>query len=170
MRSVLILLVFGVSETFTGMPYPWHASCRLDWQVSMSCAEFKQKVINQISDWEGERNCGNTSDLCPVLPCGQRCLYQFISSTDDNISATHTTPAARYIDDISFTMVSNNPGCLVEALSTSQTWYAVLDYGTNYCNLRNIIDGARISDDNNFVEKTSDSQCTQYSMRDCSRY
>ena len=67
--------------------------------------------------------------------------------------------------------------------------YAVLDYGTNYCNLRNIIDGARsqvttsifawlalniiffrISDDNNFVEKTSDSQCTQYSMRDCSRY
>ena len=28
----------------------------------------------------------------------------------------------RYIDDISFTMVSNNPGCLVEALSTSQTW------------------------------------------------
>ena len=28
----------------------------------------------------------------------------------------------------------------------------------------------RISDDRDFIETTSDTECTQYSMRDCSRY
>ena len=48
--------------------------------------------------------------------------------------------------------------------------YAYLDYGTNYCNLRNLVDGSRFSGQNGFRETTSNSVCTQYSSRDCSRY
>ena len=29
----------------------------------------------------------------------------------------------------------------IQGYSTSELWYAVLDYGTNYCNLHNLITG-----------------------------
>ena len=34
---------------------------------------------------------------------------------------------------------------IIQAYSTSDTWYALLDMGTNYCNLRNILDGTGMS-------------------------
>merc|ERR1712179_240797 len=162
--SVLIAYVNAI------MPYPWHASCKIKWEIEESCEEFKTKIINQISEWEGESLCGTVSDSCPGLPCGQKCLYQFISTTPSSVVATHTTPLARYVDDVSFTMVQKGSGCSIDATSTSQTWYAVLDYGTNYCNLRNLVDGAGISGLRGFSEITEDSVCTQYSTRDCNRY
>ena len=58
----------------------------------------------------------------------------------------------------------------LQAYSTSDLWYAVLDFGTNYCNLRNLLDGTGLSDSNGFVEKTSNADCTQYEDRDCTRY
>jgi hypothetical protein len=35
---------------------------------------------------------------------------------------------------------------LSQAYSTSSLWYAILDFGTNYCNLRNLLDGAGLAD------------------------
>ena len=32
-----------------------------------------------------------------------------------------------------------------QAFSTSSIWYAILDFGTNYCNLRNLLDGTGLS-------------------------
>ena len=32
-------------------------------------------------------------------------------------------------------------GSFLQGYSTSETWYAILDYGTNYCNLHNLITG-----------------------------
>ena len=93
--------------------YPWHASCKLTWKMSLSCQEFRSRILLKMSEWEvrtvliwltdlqlvceGEENCGQTSSRCPVLPCGQNCLYQFLSSTEKTITATHTTPATRSI-------------------------------------------------------------------------
>merc|ERR1711874_525245 len=119
MISVILIFCFLVAATFSKMPYPWHASCKLTWRMSLSCEEFRNRILLKIS--EGEENCGNTSSRCPVLPCGQKCLYHFVSSTEKTITATHTTPATRYVDDLSFEMAFNNPGCLVEANSKSQT-------------------------------------------------
>ena len=58
----------------------------------------------------------------------------------------------------------------LQAYSTSSLWYAILDYGTNYCNLRNIVDGAGLSSENGFNEETSTSICTQYDSIDCERF
>ena len=33
---------------------------------------------------------------------------------------------------------------LFQGYSRSETWYAVLDYGTNYCNLHNLITGTTL--------------------------
>ncbi|CAH1257300.1 Hypp1812 [Branchiostoma lanceolatum] len=57
-----------------------------------------------------------------------------------------------------------------QAHSTSETWYAYLDYSTNYCNLRNLAEGAGLTESPNFTEVTSDSICTQYSSRNCTKY
>ena len=58
-----------------------------------------------------------------------------------------------------------------QGFSTSETWYAVLDYGTNYCNLHNLVDGAKIDTSTyGFKEQTSDSQCTQYTSHNCDKY
>ena len=78
------------------------------------------------------------------------------------LSGTHTTPIHRYVDDLTFTFIEgSDPTCLVDVSHRSQQkkcspdplllWQAysqsetlsLLDYGTNYCNLRNLVDGAR---------------------------
>merc|ERR1719318_408836 len=115
MWSVILpvgVLLFVSGKAF--MPYPWHASCEIKWNISASCEDFKTKLINQMKSWEGDSLCPKTSPSCPKMPCGQRCLYKFGEYDDMTITGTHQTPANRY---------------------------AVLDFGTNYCNLRNLVDG-----------------------------
>jgi hypothetical protein len=58
----------------------------------------------------------------------------------------------------------------VQGYSKSDLWYAILDYGTNYCNLDNLITGAALDKSNGYVETTSDSVCTQYTSRNCDIY
>ena len=57
-----------------------------------------------------------------------------------------------------------------QGYSKSDLWYAVLDFGTNYCNLNNLITGAGLDQLDNFVEDTRDKICTQYSSRNCDIY
>eukprot|EP00088_Acartia_fossae_P018312 TRINITY_DN20578_c0_g1_i6.p1 TRINITY_DN20578_c0_g1~~TRINITY_DN20578_c0_g1_i6.p1 ORF type:complete len:175 (-),score=31.02 TRINITY_DN20578_c0_g1_i6:489-1013(-) len=165
---LLVLLAGGVTAGL--MPYPWHASCQVDWFINdQKCSAVKEKLVNQINAWQGDSGCGQVSDTCPSMPCGQKCLYELVSQSDQEIVATHKTPVARYIDDVTFTFEQTDSKCKVQGYSTSQLWYAVLDFGTNYCNLRNLLDGAGFTEEQ-FVEVTEDSKCTQYTSRDCSRY
>jgi len=151
--------------------YPWHASCKIQWDIPHTCSHFRERIVDQMNAWQGDSMCPTTSPSCPELPCGQNCLYQVQQISDNFISGTHQTPVARYTDDLTFRLTpSSSGGCSVAAKSSSQTWYAVLDMGTNYCNLRNLLDGAGLSSSAGFSEVTSNSVCTQYESRDCSRY
>lgn len=150
--------------------YPWHASCKVEWEVPGPCYNFKNNIINQINAWEGDDLCPGVSSDCPNMPCGQNCLYEFVSEQGDVIKATHKTPVARYIDDLTFTLTEEGGKCKVEGFSTSRLWYAVLDKGTNYCNIRNLMEGAGYTSGAGFKEVTEDSICTQYTSRDCSRF
>jgi len=165
---VLVLLIILCTIL---MPYPWHASCHIDWSVSASCATITEKLVAQIQAWEGDSLCPNTSAACPTLPCGQRCLYSLLDNTGGVITASHQTPVKRFTDTMRIELTSNSQaGCSIEATSQADTWYAILDFGTNYCNLRNLVDGAGISTMPGFRETTQDSVCTQYSTRDCTRF
>jgi len=168
--SILLFVFFYIQHCSAFFRYPWHASCKIEWQFSENCNDVRNRIIRQIDNWQGDALCPTTSPSCPELPCGQNCLYELTKSTENEIYGTHTTPVARYVDDISFKLRSNSGGCTVNAKSSSQTWYAVLDKGTNYCNLRNLIDGSGLSSVNGFTETTRDKICTQYSSRDCSRF
>jgi len=175
----LALLLSSLALSGAIFSYPWHASCKVEWQLGQDCDRVKDLLVTQMNAWAGEESCGETSDSCPALPCGQNCLYQHgntfegTSKIDDGwtIVATHTTPVARYIDDMTFELTPGGAGqCGVVGRSRSRLWYAVLDYGTNYCNLRNLLDGAGLNNSNGFTEQTENSVCTQFTSRDCSRY
>ena len=60
-----------------------------------------------------------------------------------------------------------NHNSVITLLSTHEI---IHDYGTNYCNLRNLLDGTGISSTNGFLEKTSTDVCTQYDQLNCARF
>ncbi|XP_074659170.1 uncharacterized protein LOC141911948 [Tubulanus polymorphus] len=140
--------------------YPLHASCKIDWTFGEDCKIIRDKILNQISVWKTDDNCKNG---------GEKCLYTLLSATANTIEAQHTTPVKHYNDTLNFTFNSGTL-CRVKARSSSDTWYAILDYGTNYCNLHNLITGAGLDKDTKYSEKTSDSICTQFSSADCDKY
>jgi len=172
MWSIILPLLVGIPILCAVlMPYPWHASCTIQWRVPAACESVSQALVTQLRAWEGESLCPSTSPACPALPCGQRCLYTLLHTTGGVITAAHQTPVARYTDSLRFSLSDTDQDlCSVEATSKSDTWYAVLDFGTNYCNLRNLVEGAGLAAVPGFTETTQDSVCTQYSSRDCGRF
>lgn len=167
--ATLFLIVHLVQNFFV---YPWHASCKIEWQIPQPCSQVSSSLINQMKAWEGDANCGSMSEACPKMPCGQECLYNYTSTeTDGTVKGHHQTPVKRYTDNMVFMFASDNAKtCTVQASSSSSVWYAYLDFGTNYCNLRNLVDGSGLSKIDDFEEKTDDTVCTQYTSRDCSRF
>ncbi|XP_065558964.1 uncharacterized protein LOC136026360 isoform X2 [Artemia franciscana] len=163
LTGVFILIVVAAVTTAQIFPYPAHASCRINWRFGKSCDEVRSQIIQQMKIWEPRDNCQNG---------GEKCLYKFLSSEGDMVKGTHTTPVKAYVDDLSFKFTSTPSNtCNVEGFSTSQTWYAVLDYGTNYCNLHNLVDGAGLNKgDATFIEETQSKVCTQYESADCEVY
>jgi len=102
--------------------YPFHASCKVTWTVPTTCEDFETRIVAQMRAWEGDSNCGQVSNSCPDLPCGQKCLYEYTGTSGNVISGTHTTPVHKYVDDLTFTMTESGQSCSVEGFSTSQTW------------------------------------------------
>lgn len=163
----LLCTLFGGSITLFKVGGPLHASCKVNWNIGSSCQDTTQKIINQIGKWNGTDCTGPQGD-------GEKCRYALTgrkdSSTNTILSATHTTPVHKYVDDLTFTLTPMGSSCQVQGYSTSETWYAHLDFGTNYCNLKNLITGSGLDKTNPFSENTNDDVCTQYSSADCTKY
>merc|ERR1712038_1229784 len=143
-----------------------HAECSVKWTVSVDCEGTQQKIIDQMNLWDNE-DCGTQPG--DDSPHGQKCLYKHTGSDGLTTTGTHTTPIHRYVDDLTFKFVPNDSGCLVDANSISET-LSLLDFGTNYCNLFNLMDGSGLTQDSAYTEDTNDYQCTQYSSADCDIY
>ncbi|XP_077979111.1 uncharacterized protein LOC144434525 [Glandiceps talaboti] len=146
---------------YTLWPYPWHAQCEINWTFAISCISVKTQVVDQIKEWTGDDNCQEG---------GQKCLYELIYANETFIEATHTTPVNRYIDDMTFELHLDDAICYVKGFSRSRLWYALLDYGTNYCNLHNIIEGAGLDKVPGYTEDTRNKICTLYSSANCEIY
>ena len=154
--------------------YP-DAQCRITWNIPKSCAQSLDDIRNQMIAWQENdskaKACPGTSSKCPKLPCGQRCRYVFQKVEDDKIFGYHLTPKYAYRDNITFKFKdTGNYKCEVEGFSKSTISYAYLDFGTNYCNLRNLMDGAGLSEMEGFDESTSTTICTQYDKLNCDRF
>ncbi|KAK6166523.1 hypothetical protein SNE40_023189 [Patella caerulea] len=153
-----LFVLCAASGVFCG---PFHASCKVDWEATGQCSDAQTKIVNQIKAWNGPSGCANG---------GEKCLYSLVSQSSSQVKATHETPVKHYKDDLTFTFSQNGNVCQIHGYSTSETWYAVLDYGTNYCNLNNLITGSGLDKMAGYKESASDSTCTQFSSANCSKY
>ena len=101
-------------------------------------------------------------------------LFQLGPDEDGILRAMHQTPVHRYNDSLAFEFLGpqNGNDCVVQAFSSSDLWYAYLDFGTNYCNLNNLInvEGLGLTALNGFTEETSTEFCTQYDQINCDKY
>ena len=136
---------------------PLHASCKLTWTFpGQQCADVAAALVDAATKMSGD-DCNGS----------ERCLYSVQSSSASKISAKHETPVKHYKDDLTLSLSQQTANdCVVAGYSTSETWYAVLDYGTNYCNLRNLADATGLK----FSESVSASTCTQVGSANCDKY
>jgi len=158
--SVLFVLCVCVGVSWGGLfKYPLHASCKIEWTFGLNCKDTAGKIVGQMKTWAGD-DCGT----------GEKCKYKLVSNDGTTLTATHTTPKKNYVDDLKFVFTSKGQQCQVTGTSSSETWYAVLDYSTNYCNLHNLITGSGLDKVSGYKESTSDSVCTQYTSANCEKY
>eukprot|EP01006_Ploeotia_vitrea_P050822 TRINITY_DN67504_c9_g2_i1.p1 TRINITY_DN67504_c9_g2~~TRINITY_DN67504_c9_g2_i1.p1 ORF type:complete len:169 (+),score=81.31 TRINITY_DN67504_c9_g2_i1:64-570(+) len=135
---------------------PLHASCHVTYGFAANnCTSVQTAVVDAIKALSGD-DCGS----------GEKCRYALTSSSDNEVKSTHTTPVKHYEDKQTWSFSPDGSGCTLKAYSTSTVWYAVLDYGTNFCNLDNIVAQTGLT----HSTTTSDKVCTQYSSHNCDKY
>uniref|UniRef100_A0A8C2AG08 Uncharacterized protein n=1 Tax=Cyprinus carpio TaxID=7962 RepID=A0A8C2AG08_CYPCA len=122
-----------------------HAQCKVEWYFSLPCRSVYEALVTQIKKWRTVSTCATG---------GEKCLYKLQSASVHFISAKHTTPVKKYVDDINFRLVS----------------YGFFTHCTNYCNLYNLIEGSGLTEAPGYKEITSDFLCTQRSSANCTVY
>ncbi|GCC20989.1 hypothetical protein chiPu_0000158, partial [Chiloscyllium punctatum] len=159
--GLVALLVFAVLTGTTGGPL--HAQCSVEWTFGIPCNSVYLELVTQIKAWRTADNCAQG---------GEKCLYTLKSANEHYIVAKHTTPVHKYVDNLTFKLTSSfdKRSCSVSGFSVSELWYAVFDFGTNYCNLHNLIEGSGLDTVSGYSESTNDSKCTQYSSANCTIY
>ncbi|CAL1576599.1 unnamed protein product [Knipowitschia caucasica] len=142
---------------------PLHAQCKVDWYFGIRCEDVYEALVSQIKAWRTMSSCTTG---------GQRCLYKLKSASVHFIEAEHTRPFRRHVDNIHIRLAAFRffTCCHVSAMSISQTWYAIKDHGTNYCNLYNLMEGSGLTEARGYREVTSDFLCTQRSSANCTIY
>merc|ERR1712010_314287 len=164
MKSLIVVVLASLLAFATAQLEP-HAECSVVWTVSEECESVQTKIESQMFEWYSEENCGEIVDNSPN---GQKCLYRHNCTEGMVTTGTHTTPIQRYIDDMTFTFTQEADYCSVDGYSRSRTT-SVLDFGTNYCNLFNLMDGSGVPQ-GLLTEETNDDICVQYSTADCEVY
>ncbi|XP_039610214.1 uncharacterized protein LOC120530109 isoform X2 [Polypterus senegalus] len=138
---------------------PLHAQCKVDWYFGIPCHDVYEALVSQIKKWS-KADC---------VDGGEKCMYKLESANAHFIKAKHTTPVKKYIEDLNFRLIPYllDIGCHVPAFSVSEAWYTLVDYGTNYCNLYNLIEGSGLNTVPGYKEMTNDFICTQHSSANC---
>ncbi|GAB1605852.1 uncharacterized protein LOC115219780 [Argonauta hians] len=155
---ITFTLVLTTALLYIYATYPPHASCSIKWTFNTSCSTVNSKLVNQIGLWNSS-SCGD----------GMKCLYKLESHNSSLILGTHFTPTF-YADSFYFSFDSDNTTCYVEGVSSSDVWYALLDFSVNYCNLHNLITGSGLDRVSGYTEFTDNSVCTLYTSRNCEKY
>ncbi|KAM3603942.1 uncharacterized protein V6R79_004396 [Siganus canaliculatus] len=124
-----------------------HAFCKIVWLLGLPCNRVNMAIVTQI------KAMGS---------------YKLGSVTPDLIQANHTS-AIGQIEGVNFSMIDTtmSMGCRVEGTSVSAFWYSLFDNGTNYCNLRNVIQGSGLTTAPGFVEFTNEWLCLGFGLSAC---
>mmetsp|Transcript_47349 Transcript_47349/g.107429 ORF Transcript_47349/g.107429 Transcript_47349/m.107429 type:complete len:171 (-) Transcript_47349:92-604(-) len=128
-----IVWVAASSAVCPGSPSSVHASCQIKAEVDGPCKAVRQEVLARLGAqasgaWHDPHNNG-TYTYNSALP-------------DGGLVLSRTSPTGAYTDKLglSFTAASNTT-CVVAGCSESQV-FSIMDFSTNYCNLRMLYCGS----------------------------
>ncbi|XP_077470504.1 uncharacterized protein LOC144085286 [Stigmatopora argus] len=144
----ILILVLGLSAFTNGAPVePTRAFCRIVWLLGVPCSQANVAIVTQIKAM-GSYKLG---PVTPVL-----------------IQANHTS-ALGQVESVNFTILaaSMSMGCRVDGVSTSAFWSSLFDNGTNYCNLRNVMQGSGLTKAPGFTEFTNEWLCLGFGTSAC---
>lgn len=89
---------------------------------------------------------------------------QVVDVEGGNIYMEHRSPWMGFVDNVRFHLWSpqegddeGGTGCKATAKSESATRYAMLDFGTNYCNIENLLGRSKLD----YNESTENKYCTE---------
>jgi len=128
--SSLLLLTCLCLTTRQVSAYPG-ALCNVTYSIPARCGQVMEKITNQMKLWDNTTSCaGNceqrfflsdqrgpplvpvtlegTGEQCDKCPCGQKCMYVHTETTQNIVRGSHITPVIRYVDDISFKILSED--------------------------------------------------------------
>ncbi|KAL7385888.1 hypothetical protein ABVT39_001558 [Epinephelus coioides] len=145
---VACALFLGMCVVINGGPTETtHAYCKIVWLLGLSCDRVNMAIVTQI------KAMGS---------------YKLGSVTPSLVQANHTS-AVGQIESVNFTMIPTvmSMGCHLEGTSVSAFWFSLFDNGTNYCNLRNVIQGSGLTKAPGFVEFTNEWLCLGVGLSAC---
>uniref|UniRef100_A0A3B5AU99 Uncharacterized protein n=1 Tax=Stegastes partitus TaxID=144197 RepID=A0A3B5AU99_9TELE len=107
----------------------------------------------------------NTAIVTQIKAMGS---YKLGPVTPTLIQANHTS-AVGQVESVNFTMTSTSVslGCHIQGSSVSAFWFSLFDNGTNYCNLRNVIQGSGLTKAPGFIEFTNEWLCLGLGLSAC---
>lgn len=107
-----------------------HASCKQTAVMDAPCAivakEIQARVQGQYGTWHDPHNNGT---------------YSLVSATNSTLQLVRMTGNKKYKDKITITLAAAGNSCTLMGCSESQV-FSVLDYSTNYCNVRSLYCGS----------------------------
>lgn len=77
---------------------------------------MNKRIVSRMNAWKTEVNCKNG---------GEKCLYKVLTHSDEQITGTHETPKAHYVDDLTFTFKQSGDTCVVDVSRTSSNIFSV---------------------------------------------
>jgi hypothetical protein len=147
-----------------GSPAVIHARCEME-------ITFPHTDCDQVQDEMARRIAGDLGWTDPHNGGHYERDYDIARSIDTVVKGSHRSGKGGYTDLFELTLDTNKEGdCVVTACSESQVT-SVIDYSTNYCNLRNLYcsdhpDGCPIVKNSfQYVEKYKN--CRQRDARQC---
>ncbi|CAE1326815.1 unnamed protein product [Acanthosepion pharaonis] len=160
LSAVAISLTFAIVFIYIFMTYPSHASCAIEWTFKSNCTSIGNKIEHQFEKW--------STNVCKEGK--MKCMYKLTYFNESLIEGTHTTPKMHFVDSLNFHLNKINDTCYVKGFSSSDLWFALLDFGTNYCNLHNLITGSGLDKMAGYSESTANAVCTLYTSSNCDVY
>jgi hypothetical protein len=137
-------------------PASMHAGCEVTITFDNTCDavynEMMSRVNDQYNNWHDPHNNGT---------------YIITESSSKEISLDRKTgDGSGYTDKVLYTLTpSSTNGCDVTGCSESQV-FSIGDYGTNYCNVRNLYAAPFVSTTLTYTESVL--KCTQSTPSACS--
>ena len=113
-----------------------HASARVQVQANVACDEVQAEMLSRVHSqhtgvWHDPHNNGTYSITSESL-----------TSASDTLAFSRLTGDRKYTDKMIFSFANSEDGkCEMLACSESQVT-SILDFGTNYCNLRMLYCGS----------------------------